>query len=138
MRAADIMSAPVVSVGPDTPVEEIAALLFEKRISAVPVLEEGRLIGLVSEGDLLRRKEIGTNRTARAGSWWLRMFNVDPTPAEYVKSHARRAQDVMVHYFGTIQSEDQRDAARVAAENIPGVRGVEDHRVPFYRPVGWE
>ena len=232
MRAADIMSAPVVSVGPDTPVKEIAALLFEKRISAVPVLEEGRLIGLVSEGDLLRRKEIGTNRTARAGSWWLRMFNVDPTPAEYVKSHARRAQDVMtrdvvtvapeapvaeiatlleshgikrvpvlrdgqlvgivsranlvqalaampsaalrvtppadeairgrllaelqcqswwremasnlivtdgiVHYFGTIQSEDQRDAARVAAENIPGVRGVEDHRVPFYRPVGWE
>jgi len=232
MRAADIMSAPVISVGPDTSVKEIAALLFEKRISAVPVLEEGRLIGLVSEGDLLRRKEIGTDRAARGGSWWLRMFNVDPTPAEYVKSHARRAQDVMtrdvvtvapetpaaeiatllesrsikrvpvvrdgqlvgivsranlvqalaamppaalrvtppadeairgrllaelqrqswwremasnvivtdgiVHYFGTIQSEDQRDAARVAAENISGVRGVEDHRVLFYRPVGWE
>ena len=232
MRAADIMSAPVVSVGPDTSVKEIAALLFKKRISAVPVLDEGRLIGLVSEGDLLRRKEIGTDRAARAGSWWLRMFDIDPAPVEYIKSHARRARDVMtrdvvtvapetpvaeiatvlesrgikrvpvmrdeqlvgivsranlvqalagmpraavrmtppadqairgrllaelgrqswwremasnvivtdgiVHYFGTIQSDDQRDAARVAAENIPGVRGVEDHRVPFYRVAGWE
>jgi len=46
--------------------------------------------------------------------------------------------DGIVHYFGTIQSDDQRDAARVAAENISGVRGVEDHRVLFYRPVGWE
>ncbi len=232
MRAADIMSAPVVSVGPDTSVSEIAALLFEKRISAVPVVDDGRLIGLVSEGDLLRRKEIGTDRAARAGAWWLRMFNVDPAPAEYIKSHARRARDIMspdvvtvapetpaaeiatlleargikrvpvmrggqlvgivsranlvqalaamppaavrvtppvdqairgrllaelesqswwremasnvivtdgiVHYFGTIQFDDQRDAARVAAENIPGVRGVEDHRVPFYRVAGWE
>src|SRR5687767_10689734 len=106
MRAADIMSAPVVSVGPDTSVKEIAALLFEKRISAVPVLDEGRLIGLVSEGDLLRRKEIGTDRAVTDG---------------------------IVHYFGTIQSDEQQDAARVAAENSSGVRGVEDHRVPFYR-----
>jgi CBS domain-containing protein len=85
MRAADIMSAPAVSVGAHTPVKEIAALLFEKRISAVPVLDEGRLIGLVSEGDLLRRQELG-----------------------------------------------------IAAENISGVRAVQDHRVPFYRPAGWE
>lgn len=46
--------------------------------------------------------------------------------------------DGVVHYFGTIQSDDQQDAARVAAENIPGVRGVEDHRVRFRQVAGWE
>ena len=39
--------------------------------------------------------------------------------------------DGVVHYFGTIDSEDQRQAARVAAENVPGVRRVEDHRLPI-------
>jgi CBS domain-containing protein len=63
-------------------VKEIAALLFEKRISGVPFLDEGRLIGLISEGDLLHRHEIGTDRARRTGSWWLRMFSADPTPAE--------------------------------------------------------
>ena len=46
--------------------------------------------------------------------------------------------DGVVHYFGTFQSDDQQNAARVAAENIPGVRGVEDHRVPFRHVAGWE
>lgn len=75
-------------MGPGTSVKEIAALLFEKRISGVPVLDEGRLVGLVSEGDLLHHHEIGTDRAARTGSWWLRMFSAEGTPAEYVKSHA--------------------------------------------------
>ncbi len=66
MHASDIMSTPVISVAPDTPVREIAALLHEKRISAVPVLDKGRLVGLVSEGDLLHREEIGTDRAKRA------------------------------------------------------------------------
>ena len=50
MQASDIMSTPVVSVGPDTSVKEIASLLFEKRISGVPVLDEGVLVG-ATDGD---------------------------------------------------------------------------------------
>src|SRR4051794_5927958 len=49
MNAKDIMTSPVLSVSPDTPVREIAALLFERRISGLPVLENGRLVGIVSE-----------------------------------------------------------------------------------------
>jgi osmotically-inducible protein OsmY len=45
--------------------------------------------------------------------------------------------DGVVHYFGTIESDDEQDAARVAAENIPGVRGIEDHRVRFQQLAGW-
>ena len=88
MRAADIIGYTVVSVGPDASVKEIAALLFEKRISAVPVLDEGRLDRTwISEGDLLRRK--GDRHQSRRASRILVAADVrrgDPAPAEYVKS----------------------------------------------------
>lgn len=83
MKASDIMTSPVITVGAETPVREIAALLFEHRISGVPVVEDGRLVGLVSEADLLHRHEIGTDQFAQAGSGWLRLFSADRAPAEY-------------------------------------------------------
>ena len=86
MKARDIMTRQVVSVEPDTPVREIAGLLYELRISAVPVVEAGRLVGLVSEADLMHRHEIGTDRARPPGSWWLRLFSEDRSPEEYVKS----------------------------------------------------
>jgi CBS domain-containing protein len=225
MNARDIMTSPVVTIGPDDQVREIAALLLKQRISGVPVLENGRLVGFVSEGDLLHRHENGTDRHAGAGSWWLRLLGVDDSPADYVKSHARRACDIMtrevisvgpdatlaevagvlekrrikrvvvvsegeilgivsranlvqaiaamrpaserltppvdsaiqgrlvaelerqswwkrvssnvvvadgvVHLWGFVGSNDERAAARVAAENVPGVRAVEDHRLAY-------
>src|SRR5436853_417110 len=97
MKASDIMTSPVISVTPGTLVADIAVLLFRNHISAVPVLDGGRLVGLVSEGDLLHRREIGTDRHARAGSWWLRLFSEDRSALEYVESHARQARDVMTH-----------------------------------------
>ena len=76
MNAKDIMSTPVVTVGPHTSVRDIAGLLFKHRISAVPVVDEGRLVGIVSEGDLLHRYEIGTADAGR-GSWWRRILGPD-------------------------------------------------------------
>ncbi len=95
MKAKDIMTSPVITVGPDTGVREIAALLFEGRISAVPVIEDGRLVGIVSEADLLHRHELGTDCVAQSGSWWLRLFAADPSLAGYIKSHAGQASDIM-------------------------------------------
>ena len=63
MRARDVMTSPVFTVAPDTPVTEIAEMLISKRISAVPVVDDQeRVIGMVSEGDLLRRSDAGTAR----------------------------------------------------------------------------
>jgi CBS domain-containing protein len=223
VKAKDIMTTPVVTVEPDTTVREIAALLLERHISGVPVVEAGRFVGLVSEGDLLHRHELGTDRNGAARSWWLSLMGEHSAAAEYVKSHARRARDIMtrnvisvaedtpiaeiatvlethrikrvpvlrgerlvgivsranlvqalavrprpakppraksddsirrqllaelerqpwwrpsasnvivtdgiVHYWGILDSADQKEAARVAAENVPGVRRVEDHRM---------
>ena len=70
MRAMDVMTTDVITVDPDTTVQALATLLAERGISGAPVVDaEGRLVGIVSEGDLLHRAEIGTARadTASAG-----------------------------------------------------------------------
>jgi CBS domain-containing protein len=94
MKVADIMVKDVVSTGPEAPVREVAALMLERRISGLPVVDGGgRVVGIVSEGDLIRRPEIGTDR-AKAG--WLHLFIGDEERArEFVKSHGRRVREIM-------------------------------------------
>jgi CBS domain-containing protein len=94
MRAVDVMTRDVITVGPNTSVSEIAALFLRRRISGVPVVDsEGKLLGLVSEGDLVRRVETGTD--ARY-SWWLDLLTEDSErAANYAKSRGRKAADVM-------------------------------------------
>src|SRR5512140_2000203 len=94
MLVRDVMVAPVITVKPSTTVREVAGLFLEKRISAAPVVEsDQRLVGIVSEGDLLHRVEAGTERHH---SWWLKGFiGDDALAAEYVKSHGLKVSDVM-------------------------------------------
>jgi CBS domain-containing protein len=94
MKAADVMVRRVITVSADASVQDVARLLLKNRISAVPVLDEGgKLLGIVSEGDLMRRPEAGTERRR---SWWLDLLTANETlAAEFAKSHARRASDVM-------------------------------------------
>lgn len=100
MEAHDVMTPDVVFVGPDMPVTDVARLLVENRISAVPVLKDGRLIGIVSEGDLFRRAELGTERHR---SHWLDMFASGTALAsEYVKSRGQTAEDVMTRDVVTV------------------------------------
>jgi CBS domain-containing protein len=69
IKAKDVMSSPVVTIRPEATVVELAALLHGRRISAVPVLRDGALVGIVSEADLLRRHEIGTDEARASASW---------------------------------------------------------------------
>jgi len=93
MNAADIMTTPVVTIAPDAQIREIAALLLEKRISGVPVVDGGRMVGVVNEADLLRRHEIGTDAAAPERSWWAQLIRPERLSVDYVKTHAGRAQD---------------------------------------------
>ena len=102
MRAMDVMTTNVITVGPDTSVQEVAKILSERNISGVPVVDaENRLVGIVSEGDLLHRVETCTERrpdrrSGRRRSWWLDTVGSDEELARhYVKSHGRTAKDVM-------------------------------------------
>ncbi len=222
MNARDIMTTNVVTVTPETTIAAVAALLLERRISGVPVVDRERVAGIVSESDLLAHREIGLGSRRAAEPWWACLFQEIPDPARYVRSHAVRASDVMstavasvaedtraskiaalfekrrirrapvlragrlvgivtradlvrglalparearlarwqsddgireqllaelgaqawwraganvlvnggvVHFLGVYDSDEARHASRVAAENIPGVRRIEDHRV---------
>jgi CBS domain-containing protein len=94
MKARDIMVSPVITAKPSSTVKEVAKLMLDRRISAVPVVDEnGELAGIISEGDLMRRAEIGTQPRH---SWWLQVLSGDDALAnEYVKAHARKVADVM-------------------------------------------
>ncbi|MDX1432045.1 MAG: CBS domain-containing protein [Gammaproteobacteria bacterium] len=220
MKAQDIMTGNVVSVLPETRVRDVAALMIEKHISGLPVCNKnGALVGIISEGDLLRRPEIGTEKHRPR---WLSFFtSAEEQAREFSKSHALHAGDIMskevfsvsedaplddvvglmekhnikrvpvtsqgklvgivsrvdivralarreeqimspppetdaeiratmndvlkheewaqsavvnvivsdgvVHLWGVIDSKEQRQALRVAAENIPGVKSIEEH-----------
>jgi CBS domain-containing protein len=94
MRARDIMTKDVVTVGRSTPVAEIAAILVKHRISGVPVVTDDRLvIGIVSESDLMHRAETGTEIRRK---YWLILFSdPDRMAREYTKAHGLRAEHVM-------------------------------------------
>ena len=63
MRAHQIMTRPVITVTPDTKVVDAANTMLQKHISGLPVVDaSGKLVGIVSEGDFIRRSEIGTQR----------------------------------------------------------------------------
>ena len=94
MQARDVMVSPVITVTKSATVRDVAKILLKKRISAVPVVDEaGKVIGIVTEGDLIHRAEAGTDRH---DSWWIRFLTDEATTAaDYTKSHARRVEDVM-------------------------------------------
>jgi CBS domain-containing protein len=94
MKVGDIMSREVISIGPDEPVREVARLMLARRISGVPVVDaERRVLGVVSEGDLIRRPELETDQ-ARGG--WLSLFvSGDESARDFIKSHGLKASEVM-------------------------------------------
>ena len=104
MLAKDIMTANVITFTPQTTVAEAAGVLADKRISGAPVLApDGALVGIVSEGDLLRRSDIGTERRR---SWLRSLFGDDRTLAqEYVKAHGMLVGDVMTRTVLAISEE---------------------------------
>ncbi|MFV2038508.1 MAG: CBS domain-containing protein, partial [Paracoccaceae bacterium] len=88
------MTKSVVTASPDSKIDDIAALMLKNHISAVPVLDDaGKIVGLVSEGDLMRRVE-GAAKERR--SWWLWMLTSPSNELqEWVTLHGRFARDVM-------------------------------------------
>jgi CBS domain-containing protein len=94
MKAADLMTTNVVTIADDATAQDAAVLMLGNRISALPVLDRsGKLVGIVSEGDLMRRSELGTERER---SWWLELLTANRNLAsDYVKAHGRKVSEVM-------------------------------------------
>ena len=89
MQARDVMTLNVISVSEESPIHEIVRLLLKFRISAVPVVDSGRkVVGMISESDLLRPE--GVNRTGTQRRWWLETVFAGQT-LRYEQAHGRTA-----------------------------------------------
>lgn len=126
MKAGDVMVFPVITVKSTATVKDVAKLFLDRKISAAPVVDgAGKLVGIVSEGDLIHRAEIGTERR---GSRWLALLTDEhAAAADYIKSHAIKLADVMTHKVVTATPDTPlQDVAMMMEAN--GVK-----RIPIVR-----
>jgi CBS domain-containing protein len=111
MLAKDIMTTRVITVVDDTPVEELVRTLLKWKISAVPVVDANdRLVGIVSEGDLIHRADSGDHEEY---SWWLSsIFDPEEQARKYVKARGRLVKDVMT--TPVVTADEQDSLAKIA------------------------
>ena len=94
MRAHQIMTRSVVTVSPDTTIVDAANLMLQRHVSGLPVLDaSGKLVGIVSEGDFIRRSEIGTGR--KRGRWLRFILGPGQSASDFVHEHGRKVSEVM-------------------------------------------
>ena len=113
MKVRDIMTRTVVSAAPETNILELATLMLENRVSAIRVISDGSVVGIVSEADVLRRYELGTQRDAVPRPWWRRLFVDEDAPWSYVQAHAMTVKDIMT--TPVVSVEDGASVGDVAA-----------------------
>ena len=140
MRAADVMTRDVESVRPQTPVNAVADLLGKRRVRNLPVIQEGKVVGMVSRVDLLRGLAGQAARPKAPGSvddgtinkrLWQTLRSADWLNAASIQIAVK---DGVVELWGWVDSDEQKLALGIAASSIPGVRAVEDHLVKI--PAG--
>ncbi len=126
MKAKDVMTTVVVYADPQTSVRAVAQTLLKRRISGVPVVDDGgRVIGIVSEGDLMQRPE---SETERPRSWWLELIQGEEDRAgQYLKSHGLTARDVMTREPVTVTEDTPLEEIamlleRKAIKRVPVLR----------------
>jgi CBS domain-containing protein len=118
MKVADVMTRGVISVAPDDSVHKVADLMLRYDVSGFPVLDRGRLVGIITEGDFLRRVETGT---ARRRTRWIEFLAApDKLAAEYAHAHGRKVGEVMTQDLITIGPDASLDEA---------VELMEKHRI---------
>jgi CBS domain-containing protein len=129
MKAGDIMSPRVVSIAPDANVLEAIRLMLQKHISGLPVIDKsGALVGVVTEGDFLRRTETGTER--KRPRWLEFLMGPRRMADEYVHTHARKVDDVMTREPITVTEDASLDEVvrimeRKRIKRLPVMRGKE-------------
>jgi CBS domain-containing protein len=140
MRASDIMTRQIIAIDADSTVAEAAKRMLERHISGMPVVDkDGRVVGIISEGDLLRRSEVNTARdaTGRRHSWWLTLFagpfaeQSEEVAEAYTKEHSRLVRDVMTHNVVCVDESAslEKVVSTMESRRIKRVPVVSDHRI---------
>lgn len=134
--AADVMSSPVVSVSGDTSLAEIARLLERKHIKRVPVLDAGRLVGIVSRAnllhalanDIIEQHQPGAGEDRALRQRVVAALGKEPLLSALLVNAT--VNDGVVSLWGVVENDAQREAAERAAQGIDGVRSVDNHLGP--------
>jgi CBS domain-containing protein len=106
MKAADVMTRQVVTIEADASIATAVRLMLENRISGLPVVDSiGRLVGIVTEGDFLRRSETGTE--VRRPHWLELLLGPGRGAGEYVRTHAQRVEEVMTPEVASVTEDTQ-------------------------------
>ncbi len=104
MQAKDVMTRKVISVGPDDTILHAIRLMLQHKISGLPVIDgAGRVVGIVTEGDFLRRAETGT--VHRAPRWIEFLMGPGPLATEYVHASGRKVREVMTAEVHTVTED---------------------------------
>ncbi len=102
MKARDVMTRPVVSIDSDAPISVAIRLMLQKKISGLPVVDSaGNLVGVVTEGDFLRRAETGTEH--EQPRWLEFLMGPGALAEDYVRSHGRKVSEVMTRGVKTVE-----------------------------------
>lgn len=126
MKAADIMTLGAATIRPNAPIAEAAQLMLQYRISGLPVVDTGgELVGIVTEGDLVRRSESGTEQ--QRPRWLEFLLGPGRLADEYVRSHGRQVKDVMTREVVTVSLETP------APEVVDQMERHQVKRVPVLR-----
>jgi CBS domain-containing protein len=131
-KVRDVMTEKPVCVARDVPLEQVVELMERHRIKRLPVLEDGRVVGIISRANLLRALLLASQSLPGASAsdddirerLWHELESTAWAPCALLNIVVRNGT---VHLYGTIFDERERAALKVAAENIPGVNAVEDH-----------
>ena len=131
-KASDIMRRNVITAAPATSLSDIVNLFEKHRIKRVPIVENGKLVGIVSRADLVRALAGVEPATApmRASDRKIqRQLVAELSRHRWGRAHgnAVTVRHGIVHLWGLVETSAEVDAIRIAAEQIPGVRGVQDH-----------
>jgi CBS domain-containing protein len=127
MRAHQIMTRPVITVTPDTTIVEAAKIMLKHHISGLPVVDAtGKLTGIVSEDDFIRRSEIGTQR--RPGRWLDFIFRPEQSAIDYIRQHGRKISEIMASVPVTVTEDTPLPAVvdlmeKKNVKRLPVLRG---------------
>jgi CBS domain-containing protein len=113
MQVSDIMSTPAITVCASAPLSEALPLMLQHRVSGLLVTDSiGQLVGVLSEGDLLRRIELGTEFGKEP--WWTRLFTAQSPAEVYRRAYGRKVSDLMTRHIVSVETTDTlADAARM-------------------------
>ena len=130
--ARDIMTAPAITIDPNRPIAQIAEILADRHLRRVPVVADGKIVGIVSRTNLIQALGV-------TGAHVDTPSHRDQEIREQVLAHVRERQpngkhlvnvlvaDGVVHLWGVVDTDEEREATRLIAESIAGVRSVKSH-----------